>query len=40
MVVIDNVDNNKILGMILANDGECVNHVDSRILKCRKSNFK
>ena len=35
----DNVDNIEILGMILSSDGKCINQVDSRIFKCRKSYF-
>ena len=38
-VPIDNVDNIEILGMILSSDGKCINQVDSRIFKCRKSYF-
>ena len=38
-VPIDNVNNIEILGMILSSDGKCINQVDSRILKCRKSSF-
>ena len=38
-VPIDNVNNIEILGMILSSDGKCINQVDSRILKCRKSYF-
>ena len=38
-VPIDNVDNIDISGMILSSDGKCINQVDSRILKCRKSYF-
>ena len=38
-VSIENVDNIEILGMILSSDGKCINQVDSRILKCRKSYF-
>ena len=38
-VPIVNVNNIEILGMILSSDGKCINQVDSRILKCRKSYF-
>ena len=38
-VPIDNVDNIEILGMIISSNGKCINQVESRILKCRKSYF-
>ena len=38
-VPIDNVDNIEILGMILSSDRKCINQVDSRMLKYRKSYF-
>ena len=38
-VPIDNIINIEILGMILSSDAKCINQVDSRILKCRKSYF-
>ena len=38
-VPIDSVDNIEILGMILSSDGKCINHVESSILKYRKSYF-
>ena len=38
-VPINNVDKIEILGMILSSDRKCINQVDSRIVKCRKSYF-